>query len=128
MNDRESYRIVYPELGRPHLRVITSSAHPASVLECSEGGLRFSVPTTWPRVVVGAVVRANVEFAPSPRAGSRRGGGPGLLVSVKGRVVRTEGRIAVVHLDRPGIPFSVLLREQRALFARYPDWLTPSAT
>lgn len=109
-----------------------SSAIAAPVLECSEGGLRFRIPATWPSVVVGAIVRANVEFHPSPRVGSQRTGVPRLLVSVNGRVVRTEGQtegqIAVVQLDRPGIPFSVLLREQRALLGRYPDWLTASAT
>lgn len=136
MNDRESYRIVYPEQARPRLRVIMSSAIAAPVLECSEGGLRFRIPATWPSVVVGAIVRANVEFHPSPPVGSQRTGVPRLLISVNGRVIRTEAQteghtesqIAVVQLDRPGIPFSVLLREQRALLGRYPDWLTASAT
>ena len=120
------YRIVYPELARPRLRVITLSPDTAPVLDCSEEGLRFCIPTAWPGLPEGTVVCGTVEFQSSacthgslsiPRSAS---------VAVNGRVVHIEGRVVGVHLDPPGLPLSVLVHEQLSLLSRYPGWLESS--
>ncbi len=109
--ERAYYRINYPERERPEVLLGESSL---PVLECSERGLRLDVSAA-PPLAAGDSIEGTVRF--------RRGDN----VAVSGVVARADGTVVVVLLDPPGLPFSVLLKEQRFLLQHYPGRLTPSS-
>lgn len=102
---RSLYRIEYPRRERPDLH-IGEDRH--EVVDCSEGGVRFVAgPGAWG---AGRVVRGNLVL----RHGEE--------VAIEGRVLRVqEGEVAVA-LHPPGIPFPLVLAEQRYLRGKYPMW------
>ncbi|HEY8309726.1 MAG TPA: hypothetical protein VIG47_04185 [Gemmatimonadaceae bacterium] len=117
--------MVYPLSARPTLVVDEHGTAHASVVECSEGGLSFEAPINWRRIDLGSQLCGRLEFARAQSA-NRGEEDPAAAAShvlaVVGEVVRVTGRLMVVRLDPPGIPFGTLLREQLALRAQYPGW------
>ncbi|MCI0434065.1 MAG: PilZ domain-containing protein [Gemmatimonadetes bacterium] len=103
---RSSYRIQYPVADRPRL-LIDGTGH--EVLDCSESGLRYRLEKGRP-ARYGQDVLGVVQF--------RRG----VEIAVEGRIVRIEGDVAAIHFTAFGIPFGVILAEQRDLLRRYPMW------
>ena len=123
MNVRTSYRVVYPATARPWLVWDTVPTQAAPVVECSEGGLSFEVPLTWPTVELGAQVTGCVEFqGASAEHAADETPAARTSITVTGQVVRVLERVVAVRLEAPGIPFGVLLREQLALRFRFPGW------
>ena len=132
VNARTSYRVVYPESARPSLSLDSAPAAGSPgvavpVVECSEGGLSFEAPSTRPTFKLGSKVRGCVAFQLSHGGGGGAAGdetdaGTKSAVQVSGEVVRVDGRLIALRLDAPGLPFRVLIREQIALRAQYPDW------
>lgn len=101
---RAHYRIVYPTAARPRL-LVDDLAY--DVYDCSEWGLRFEMlPDV--RFEVGQQVTGVVHF----RTGAER--------VVEGTVIRIQGDSAALHLTA-GIPFRIILDEQRDLRRRYLD-------
>lgn len=103
-HERNLYRIEYPRGERPGLR-IGGALH--DVVDCSEQGLRFVLEgEAWApgRVVQGILALTAGE------------------VPVKGRILRIQEGEAALLLDAPGIPFSLILEEQRYLRGKYPMW------
>lgn len=96
---RNHYRVMYPIAERPAFEAERLSFE---VLECSENGLRFDMgerrsPT------VGSQVAGRLVF----RSGE--------AVAVVGEVVRLQDGLVALALQPPGIPFGVVMREQRYL-------------
>lgn len=106
-NRRGSYRIQFPADARPRLLLDSpGSVHPVcEVIECSERGLRFHVPTRW-LLPVGTAVSGRVLF---PRGAEAR---------VAGTVVRMQQDEVALMLGREGIPLATIIDEQRYLRAR----------
>lgn len=101
---REYYRVVYPTQEQPEL---TFGGRAARVMDCSERGLRCRVAASSPVPLVGDRVAGTVRFF------------AGEEIDVAGRVVRAEDEVIALSLDSPGIPFRIMLREQRRLRERY---------
>ncbi len=103
-NRRETYRIGYPETGRPRFLLAADPAGSAPVLEVldlSEEGLRLGVPEG---TALGPAVAGRLEL-------------PGQLpLEVQGRVVRRGAEDAAVHLRRP-VPSPIIVAEQLRLKA-----------
>jgi hypothetical protein len=104
-HDRSHYRIEYPRRARP---VLELDEVKYSVVDCSENGIRFkSGGVTFQR---GDPVAGVIRFP-------GRGETP-----VAGVVVRVqEGHVALL-LEETGIPFPMILSEQRYLRANYVRW------
>lgn len=112
MNDfehsRRHYRIVYPAPVRPRFHTANGS-YP--VLDLSEGGLRYTLPEprgsapTVARPDPGTEVVGHVAFC------------HGASIPVRGRVVRVEGVQVALQLEA-GVPYKVILEEQRYLLAK----------
>ena len=79
------------------------------VLDCSESGMRYRLATDEP-AMYGQEIRGLVQF--------RRG----TEIQVEGRIVRIDGEFAALHFNALGIPFGIILAEQRDLLRRYPMW------
>jgi hypothetical protein len=121
MHERAEYRIEYPLMSQPVLRLDTRARHEsrpkdhAPVTECavidlSESGMRFESP-----------------LAPEIRAGEKLAGTLVLAQQAKrdvsGVCLRVEDQQCIVLLDRASrIPISFIFEEQRVLRARYPGW------
>ncbi|HEU4628484.1 MAG TPA: PilZ domain-containing protein [Gemmatimonadaceae bacterium] len=107
-NRRGYYRIHFPAEARPRLLLDSpGSVHPVGeVIECSERGLRFAVPTRW-LLPVGTSVSGRVLFLRGAEA------------HVAGTVIRMQQDEVALMLGREGIPLSVILDEQRYLRSRY---------
>lgn len=104
-HDRSHYRIEYPRRERPTL---VMGGMEFSVVDCSENGLRFMNP--------GLAFQRDDPVAGAVQFRDR------VEVPVSGRVVRVqEGHVALC-LDGTGVPFPVILSEQRYLRAHYPMW------
>ncbi len=120
-HERAEYRIEYPLMSQPLLRLDTRARHEsrpkdhAPVTECavidlSESGMRFESP-------LAREIRAGEKLA-------------GTLVlaqqakrDVSGVCLRVEDQQCIVLLDRASrIPISFIFEEQRVLRARYPGW------
>jgi hypothetical protein len=108
-NQRAFFRIDFPLRSRPALQIGKVIAR---VTDCSEGGLCYSAPGV-PAPAVGDVVEGRAFFH------------RGLQVAVRGTVLRLRGTDVVVELEAPGIPFSVILSEQRYLRDKYPIRFDP---
>lgn len=104
-HERSVYRIEYPERERPELKLATGVV---AVIDCSEDGLRFKLPDGSPMPDIGVAVEGRVRFKRHPE-----------LVSIRGNVVRCQGREVALHLAPPGLPRSLLFSEQRFLGSRY---------
>lgn len=96
---RNHYRVIFPFAERPMLEIGWTSFE---IVECSESGLRYELgerhsPT------IGSQVAGKVAF--------RSGDG----VDVVGDVVRLQDGFVALLLHPPGIPFAVVIREQRYL-------------
>ncbi|MDQ2888991.1 MAG: hypothetical protein M3R65_00365 [Gemmatimonadota bacterium] len=122
---RTSYRVVYPPTARPSLFLDSQPVTASPVVECAEGGLSFDAQGESTPLGLGAQVRGRVEFEMSHRGEAPVAGAsiePRPTVPVSGEVVRVDGRLVVLRLNPPGIPFRLLMREQLALRAHFPGW------
>lgn len=104
-HDRSHYRIEYPRRARP---VLELDEVEYSVVDCSENGIRFkSAGVAFEKgdPVTGVIRFRGREETP-----------------VVGVVVRVqEGNVALL-LEEAGIPFPIILSEQRFLRANYIRW------
>jgi hypothetical protein len=96
---RNHYRVTYPFAERPMFEIGWTSFE---VVECSESGLRYELgerhsPT------MGSQVSGKVVF----RSGE--------TIDVTGDVVRLQNGLVALVLLPPGIPFALVIREQRYL-------------
>ena len=96
---RNYYRVTYPFAERPMFEIGWTSFE---VVECSESGLRYELgerhsPT------VGSQGAGRVVF----RSGE--------TIAVTGDVVRLQDGFVALGLQPPGIPFALVMREQRYL-------------
>ncbi len=95
-NRRETYRLSYPEGGRPTLHVPGLPKGPLEVLDVSEEGVRCRLP---PGVSVSGTVEATLHFPSGRKA------------DVHGVAVRREGSELALRLSR-GVPSRLLIEEQ----------------
>ena len=100
-NRREFYRIEYPAAEQPVLE-LDGARFP--VRDCSERGVRFERPDA-DAIATGERIRGTVRF--------RRGD----AAPVEGVVVRVDQGGVAMKLHEPGIPFALILQEQRRLYA-----------
>lgn len=103
--DRAYYRLVYPIAFRPTFRA-GGRAYP--VVDLSEEGVRLLFPEGSP---------PDLETGLSGLLGLR-GGDP---VPIEGRVVRVDPPFVSLRLSR-GVPFAVMLEQQRFLQHRLIGW------
>jgi hypothetical protein len=99
---RDHYRVTYPFAERPSLEVGWTALE---VVECSERGLRYDVGERH-RPAIGSEVAGRLVF---------RSGG---VLDVVGQVVRIQNGLVAVVLQPPGIPFAIVIHEQRYLRGR----------
>jgi hypothetical protein len=104
-HDRSHYRIEYPRRERPSLLL---GGREFSVVDCCENGLRFMNP--------GVAFQRDDPVDGIVRFQDR------VEVPVAGRAVRVQGGQVALCLDGTGVPFPVILSEQRFLRANYPMW------
>jgi hypothetical protein len=101
-SDRAFYRLVYPIVCRPLLRVGEDSF---PVFDLSEAGIRFlaSEHSEWK---IGAEFTGEILLQTAGR------------VEIKGEIVRLRGTEVGARLIK-GVPFSVMMEEQRYLTRRF---------
>ncbi|MEP6620225.1 MAG: PilZ domain-containing protein [bacterium] len=104
-NDREVYRAVYP-VGypislTPHV-LLDGEALATPLLDCSEHGIRYHA-TSGEAPPLGTPVTGEIRTPERPPR------------SFRGHVVRAAPDEVALRLDHPGLPFSMLLAEQRAV-------------
>ena len=104
-NDREVYRAVYPATYPlalvPHV-ILDGEALATPLLDCSEHGIRYRA-TGKDAPALGTPVTGELRcHDQSPR-------------SISGHVVRADPGEVALRLNPPGLPFSLLLAEQRAV-------------
>lgn len=104
-NDRAVYRAVYPS-GYPaslipHV-VLEGETSSTPLLDCSEQGIRYAA-TPGDDQPLGTPVAGEIRSAERPTR------------YFKGHVVRAQPGEVALRLDPPGLPFSMLLAEQRAV-------------
>jgi len=104
-HDRSHYRIEYPRRERPTLLL---GGIEFTVVDCSEAGIRFLNP--------------GVAFQRDDPVGGIVHFRDRIEVPVSGRVIRVQGGYVALCLDGSGVPFPVILSEQRYLRAHYPMW------
>jgi hypothetical protein len=78
------------------------------IIECSERGFRYE-PARGHAPELGEALSGRIKF--------RRG----TEVEVAGTVTRRQDSTFVLVLDSPGVPFAVLMAEQRHLRRHYPE-------
>lgn len=105
------YRVVYPDRGRPAIRVGDESG---CIVDCSERGTRY-VTDASPRVATGNGITAQIRFT------------DGSSIQVRGMVTRVDGNEVCVRIFTPGISLGLILSEQRRLrsLQRLLDATTP---
>lgn len=103
-DQRDFYRIQYPQADRPRLRI---GALVSEVLNLSETGVRFA-PAEGLELVVGAPVAAELRFHD----------GQALLVAGRVHSVQPEPRVAALQFTS-GVPAAKILQEQQILRQRY---------
>ena len=99
---RDHYRVVYPFAERPTFEMGWSAFE---VVECSERGIRYDVGDRR-APAVGSQVAGRLVF---------RSGG---ILDLVGDVVRLQDGLVALLLQPPGIPFAVVMHEQRYLRGR----------
>ena len=110
--ERQYYRLSFPLQERPHFQV-GNVAMP--IIECSERGFRYE-PAAPHAPEVGDEISGRIKF--------RRG----TEVAVAGTITRRQDATLVLVLDSPGVPFAVLMAEQRHLRRHYPERFAPRAS
>lgn len=95
-NRRETYRIGYPEAGRPRFFPTAAAEASLEVLDLSEEGLRLAVPEGFD---LGVDLAGRLDLPGTPP------------LDVAGRVVRRGEHDAAVHLTRP-LPSPLIVAEQ----------------
>ena len=104
-NDREVYRVVYPVSYPtaliPHV-LLDGESNPVPLLDSSEHGIRYRI-VSGDTLALGTPVSGELQ---------RQDHAP---LSFSGHLVRVEPGEVAVRLDPPGLPFSLLLAEQRAV-------------
>ncbi len=120
-HERAEYRIEYPVMSRPVLRLDTRTQHErdpkacAPITEClvidlSESGMRFELPLA-PDIVAGEKLSGTLILAQQAKR------------DVGGVCLRIEERHCIVLLDGTSrIPISFIFEEQRVLRSQYPEW------
>jgi hypothetical protein len=105
-NDRSVYRVVYPVMYPiallPYV-LLEGASVSTPVLDLSEEGLRYRLPIGAPPPEAGIVIAGELRAHDAPPH------------PIHGQVVRTADGAVAIRLDAPGLPFSLLLREQRAV-------------
>jgi hypothetical protein len=110
-HERQYYRLSFPFQERPQFQV---GAVAMPIIECSERGFRYEpVATHAPQI--GDEIAGRIKF--------RRG----TEVDVAGTITRRQDDTLVLVLDSPGVPFAVLMAEQRHLRRHYPERFAPKA-
>lgn len=109
---RRCYRIHYPKRERPTLHV---GAAAWDVVDLSETGVLFRHPGGLGDLEVGTEIEGVICF--------RRGE----EIPIVGVVLRSDvrpdgGRDIVVDFTEGGVPFGLILDEQRYLHGHYPCW------
>ncbi len=105
-NGRECYRIVYPLAERP---VFHGPGVVAMVSDVSETGMTLVAPVgQHAKVRPGDRITGTIQF--------RHVEAP----AVDGVVLRLTAHGFVVHFDAVGVPWPVILTEERAILARHP--------
>ncbi len=103
-NQREHYRIRYPDLERPEF-LVGKQKYP--VLDVSERGIRVKLPMSHV-FVLGQIVKGIVKF----RSGKQ--------VAIEGRIIRiTQAESSCSVQLRRSIPLAYIMEEQRLLLQRY---------
>jgi hypothetical protein len=95
--NREHFRVIYPEDARPRL---VWGGRICEVLDCSERGLLFRSVLPPDR---GSTVRGRLRSPDVPE------------LWVEGTVVRVLGDRVALRLREPGVPFAEILREHLRL-------------
>ena len=105
-NDRQVYRAVYPlsypVAAVPHV-LLERATMPLPILDCSEQGLRYRAPVGEVELPLGTPVAGEVT--------DNDGG----VYFIRGYIVRAEAGEVAIRLEPPGLPFTMLLAEQRAV-------------
>ena len=96
---RNHYRVIYPFAERPSFSIGWTSFE---IVECSETGLRYELGERRPPTM-GKEVAGRVAF----RSGE--------TIDVVGDVLRVQDGFVALSLRPPGIPFAVVMHEQRYL-------------
>lgn len=96
---RNHYRVNYPLAERPSLDIGWTSF---DVVECSEAGLRYELGERRPPAI-GSQIGGRLAF----RSGEE--------IALVGDVVRIQDGFVALVLQPPGIPFAVVMHEQRYL-------------
>src|SRR5262245_51464544 len=102
--ERQFYRLSFPLARRPEFR---SGDLSMPVFECSERGFRYQ-PVGVDPPEIGDLVSGKLRMC------------HGAEVEVAGTVHRRQESTFVVVLPPPGVPFSVLMAEQRYLRSHFP--------
>jgi len=105
-NRRDHYRIRYPISCRPVLRIAGKNFE---IIDISESGIKFHCENI-------EDYRANQELQGTVVFND------GKPLILKGNILRVYKKTAIVWLS-VNIPFSRIVREQRFLKTRYPDYL-----
>ncbi|MGE0442467.1 MAG: PilZ domain-containing protein [Gemmatimonadales bacterium] len=103
--DRAFYRLVYPLAFRPVLRLDRLRCE---VVDLSEQGIRFVHPGPTP-------LKVKEEFKGFLELPTDTG------LEVEGLIVRVDGRQVAASLSK-GVPFGVMLEQQRFLQQRLVGW------
>ena len=99
---RNHYRVTYPFAERPALETARTFFE---VVECSENGLRYELGERR-APSVGSQVAGKVVFR------------SGATIDIVGEVVRLQASLVALVLGPPGIPYAVVMGEQRYLRAK----------
>ena len=105
-NDRATYRAAYPSgypvALIPHIH-LKGERMALPILDCSEEGIRYRAPVGAPELPLGTPVAGELHTR------------NGTATAIRGHIVRAEAGDVAMRLNAPGLPFSMLLAEQRAV-------------
>ncbi len=105
---REHFRLRYPLLARPRLRMADLTG---SITELSERGMRLSL------------AKLTALTADTPVVGSLKMA-CGTLCDIRGTVIRVDGDEIIVSLSE-GPSYKDMITEQRHIAQRFPNWRHP---
>lgn len=105
---REHFRLRYPLLVRPRLRMASATA---TVTELSERGMRLSVAKLV-ELTADVLVAGNMNLA------------SGGQCDVRGKVIRVDGDEIIVSLSE-GPSYKDMITEQRHIAQKFPNWRHP---
>jgi hypothetical protein len=111
MSERAEYRLQYPLLGQPRVRMWAEpDEFGGRVLDLSESGARVELEVVSPWQADDCV-RGRIWLA------------QGRVVEFRARVLRLQVRELVLLFERESrIAIPVMFEEQRVVHARFPDW------